>query len=72
MSASFASTVVWFPSFQLFLVPVFLIGFAGVLFVDSLEQPDFILPLPDPERGAAADRGRPVLCRGAVGLDVDG
>jgi SSS family solute:Na+ symporter len=37
-------TVVWFPSFQLFLVPVFLIGFAGVLFVDSLEQPDFILP----------------------------
>ena len=37
-------TVVWFPSFQLFLVPVFLIGFAGVLFVDSLERPDFILP----------------------------
>ena len=37
-------TVVWFPTFQLFLVPVFLIGFAGVLFVDSLPQPDFILP----------------------------
>ena len=37
-------TVVWFPTFQLFLVPVFLIGFAGVLFVDSLAQPDFILP----------------------------
>ncbi|MEM9387667.1 MAG: sodium:solute symporter family protein [Pseudomonadota bacterium] len=37
-------TVVWFPTFQLFLVPVFLIGFAGVLFVDSLERPDFILP----------------------------
>lgn len=37
-------TVIWFPSFQLFLVPVFLIGFAGVLFVDSLPQPDFILP----------------------------
>ncbi|MEM1262972.1 MAG: sodium:solute symporter family protein [Pseudomonadota bacterium] len=37
-------TVVWFPTFQLFLVPVFLIGFAGVLFVDSLSQPDFILP----------------------------
>ena len=37
-------TVVWFPSFQLFLVPVFLIGFAGVLFVDELAQPDFILP----------------------------
>ncbi|MEL7449033.1 MAG: sodium:solute symporter family protein [Pseudomonadota bacterium] len=37
-------TVIWFPSFQLFLVPVFLIGFAGVLFVDSLPEPDFILP----------------------------
>ncbi len=37
-------SVVWFPTFQLFLVPVFLIGFAGVLFVDSLPQPDFILP----------------------------
>ncbi|MEM7504489.1 MAG: sodium:solute symporter family protein [Pseudomonadota bacterium] len=37
-------TVVWFPTFQLFLVPVFLIGFAGVLFVDTLAQPDFILP----------------------------
>ena len=37
-------TVVWFPTFQLFLVPVFLIGFAGVLFVDTLERPDFILP----------------------------
>ncbi|MEL7297275.1 MAG: sodium:solute symporter family protein [Pseudomonadota bacterium] len=37
-------TVVWFPTFQLFLVPVFLIGFAGVLFVDALPRPDFILP----------------------------
>ena len=37
-------TVVLFPTFQLFLVPVFLIGFAGVLYVDSLAQPDFILP----------------------------
>ncbi|MEL7538864.1 MAG: sodium:solute symporter family protein [Pseudomonadota bacterium] len=37
-------TVVWFPTFQLFLVPVFLIGFAGVLFVDSIAQADFILP----------------------------
>ena len=37
-------TVVWFPTFQLFLVPVFLIGFAGVLFVDSLPDADFILP----------------------------
>ncbi|MEX0979478.1 MAG: sodium:solute symporter family protein, partial [Gemmatimonadota bacterium] len=37
-------TVMLFPTFQLFLVPVFLIGFAGVLFVDALPQPDFILP----------------------------
>jgi solute:Na+ symporter, SSS family len=37
-------TVVLFPTFQLFLVPVFLIGFAGVLFVDALPRPDFILP----------------------------
>jgi solute:Na+ symporter, SSS family len=37
-------TVVLFPTFQLFLVPVFIIGFAGVLYVDALPQPDFILP----------------------------
>ncbi len=37
-------TVVLFPTFQLFLLPVFLIGFAGVLFVENLPQPDFILP----------------------------
>ena len=37
-------TVVLFPTFQLFLIPVFLIGFAGVLFPESPEQPDFILP----------------------------
>ncbi len=37
-------TVILFPTFQLFLIPVFLIGFAGVLFPDSPDQPDFILP----------------------------
>lgn len=37
-------TVVLFPTFQLFLVPVFLIGFAGVMAVPELEQADFILP----------------------------
>lgn len=37
-------TVVLFPTFQLFLVPVFLIGFAGVMSVPELDQPDFILP----------------------------
>ena len=37
-------TVVLFPTFQLFLVPVFLIGFAGVLLPESPPEPDFILP----------------------------
>lgn len=38
------STVVLFPTFQLFLIPVFLIGFAGVLFAEAPPAPDFILP----------------------------
>ena len=37
-------TVILFPTFQLFLIPVFLIGFAGVLFPSSPPGPDFILP----------------------------
>ena len=37
-------TVVLFPTFQLFLIPVFIIGFAGVLFPESPQEPDFILP----------------------------
>ncbi len=37
-------TVILFPTFQLFLIPVFLIGFAGVLFPDTPPEPDFILP----------------------------
>lgn len=37
-------TVVLFPTFQLFLVPVFLIGFAGVMTVPDLDRPDFVLP----------------------------
>jgi len=37
-------TVILFPTFQLFLIPVFLIGFAGVLFPSSPGAPDFILP----------------------------
>ena len=37
-------TVILFPTFQLFLIPVFLIGFAGVLFPEGPDQPDFILP----------------------------
>jgi len=37
-------TVVLFPTFQLFLIPVFIIGFAGVLLPESPGEPDFILP----------------------------
>lgn len=37
-------TVILFPTFQIFLIPVFLIGFAGVLFPEAPDQPDFILP----------------------------
>jgi solute:Na+ symporter, SSS family len=37
-------TVMLFPTFQLFLIPVFLIGFAGVLFAGTPQAPDYILP----------------------------
>ncbi len=37
-------TVILFPTFQLFLIPVFLIGFSGVLFPVAPDDPDFILP----------------------------
>ncbi|MEN8374485.1 MAG: sodium:solute symporter family protein [Gemmatimonadota bacterium] len=37
-------TVVLFPTFQLFLIPIFLIGFAGVLFPTAPPSSDFILP----------------------------
>jgi SSS family solute:Na+ symporter len=37
-------TVILFPTFQLFLIPVYLIGFSGVLFPESPADPDFILP----------------------------
>jgi SSS family solute:Na+ symporter len=37
-------TVILFPTFQLFLIPVFLIGFSGVLFPTAPADPDQILP----------------------------
>lgn len=37
-------TVILFPTFQLFLIPIFLIGFSGVLFEGEPSAPDFILP----------------------------
>lgn len=37
-------TVILFPTFQLFLIPIFLIGFSGVLFEGRPPAPDFVLP----------------------------
>ncbi|MBI4409332.1 MAG: sodium:solute symporter family protein [Gemmatimonadetes bacterium] len=37
-------TVILFPTFQLFLIPIFLVGFAGVLYPSPPEAPDFIMP----------------------------
>jgi SSS family solute:Na+ symporter len=38
-------TVVLFPTFQLFLIPIFLIGFAGILVPGlTLDNPDYVLP----------------------------
>ncbi|HUF51924.1 MAG TPA: sodium:solute symporter family protein [Longimicrobiales bacterium] len=37
-------TVVLFPTFQLFLIPLILVGFAGVMFASAPRAPDFILP----------------------------
>lgn len=37
-------TVVLYPTFQLFLVPILLIGFAGILYESPPAQPDQILP----------------------------
>jgi len=37
-------TVVLYPTFQLFVVPLLILGFAGVLFASAPERPDQILP----------------------------
>ena len=47
-------TVILFPTFQLFLIPVFLIGFSGVLFAGQPQAPDFILPFMVLETGLPA------------------
>jgi solute:Na+ symporter, SSS family len=62
-------TVVLFPTFQLFLVPVFLIGYAGVLFPTAPAAPDFILP------HLILETGLPVLvvglfCAGALSASM--
>jgi SSS family solute:Na+ symporter len=47
-------TVILFPTFQLFLIPVFLIGFSGLLFAGQPQAPDFILPFMILETGLPA------------------
>jgi SSS family solute:Na+ symporter len=42
--ATIRRTVVLYPTFQIFLVPIFLIGFAGIFFHSAPEQADRILP----------------------------
>ncbi|MGH7443905.1 MAG: sodium:solute symporter family protein, partial [Longimicrobiales bacterium] len=42
--ATIRRTVVLFPTFQLFLVPLLLVGFAGILFQSAPATPDFVLP----------------------------
>jgi SSS family solute:Na+ symporter len=70
--ATMRRTVVLFPIFQLFLVPLILVGFAGVLFATAPETPDFVLPHMILNTGHACARGRPLLRRRARGLHVHG
>ena len=67
--ATIRRTVVFFPTFQLFLVPLLLVGFAGVLFPVPPSAPDFILP------HMILQTGMPVLvvglfCAGALAASM--
>jgi SSS family solute:Na+ symporter len=62
-------TVVLFPTFQLFLIPLILVGFAGVLFASAPSAPDMILP------HMILETGLPVLvvgifCAGALAASM--
>lgn len=62
-------TVVLFPTFQLFLIPLILVGFAGVLFASAPATPDTILP------HMILETGLPVLvvglfCAGALAASM--
>ena len=62
-------TVVLFPTFQLFLIPLILVGFAGVLFASAPATPDMILP------HMIMETGLPVLvvglfCAGALAASM--
>lgn len=62
-------TVMLFPTFQLFLIPIFLIGFAGVLYPNPPASPDAIMP------HMILDTGLPALivalfCAGALSASM--
>ena len=62
-------TVVLFPTFQLFLIPLILVGFAGVLFASAPAAPDVVLP------HLILETGLPVLvvglfCAGALAASM--
>jgi SSS family solute:Na+ symporter len=42
--ATIRRTIVLFPTFQLFLLPLFLVGFAGVLYPSAPDQADAVMP----------------------------
>ena len=42
--ATIRRTIMLFPTFQLFLLPLFLVGFAGILYSSSPVDPDAIMP----------------------------
>ncbi len=42
--ATIRRTVMLFPTFQLFLFPLFVVGFAGILYSSAPENPDAIMP----------------------------
>lgn len=42
--ATIRRTIVLFPTFQVFLLPLFLVGFAGVLYGSAPDNPDAIMP----------------------------
>jgi SSS family solute:Na+ symporter len=67
--ATLRRTVILFPTFQLFLIPVFLIGFAGVLYPTPPAAPDFILPHMVLETGLPA-LVVGVFCAGALSASM--
>jgi SSS family solute:Na+ symporter len=62
-------SVVLYPTFQLFLIPLLLVGFAGVLFASAPAEPDHILPHMLLETGMPAIAVG-VFCAGALAASM--